>query len=200
MKKMFATTLLLAAIAPPLQAQGLEFSGGVTFSKLSGEAIQDAAQSAGVSFGVDFVIPLGPVALNLGADWSKKGLEDAVSAYDVSYIELPLHVRFPLVGAGPVRLCLIHGPTIGINTGCEVSVDGAAAENCADLVQDPFDPEKIEWAGTGGLGVSFGLGGLAYAGVELKYSVGLSNVSEGSTLAAKNRTFVLTTHLGFDIF
>ena len=40
MKRLFATTLLLAAIATPLQAQGLEFSGGVNFSKLSGDDIQ----------------------------------------------------------------------------------------------------------------------------------------------------------------
>lgn len=200
MKKMFATTLLLAAMATPLKGQGLEFSGGVNFAKLSGADIQNTAQSVGLNFGVDLVIPLGPVGLNLGAGWSQKGVKDAARVIDLSYIEIPVHIRFPLIGAGPVRLNLILGPTIGINTGCEVSVDAAAAQNCADLAMDPFNAEKLEWAGAGGLGLSFSLGGLVYAGVELKYSVGLSNVSEGSSLAAKNRTFALTSHLGFDVF
>ena len=50
------------------------------------------------------------------------------------------------------------------------------------------------------MGLSFSLGGLAYAGLDLKYSLGLSNVSEGSSLDAKNRTFSLTSHIGFDVF
>jgi len=123
-----------------------------------------------------------------------------LSVLDLSYVELPVHLRFPLVGAGPVRLNLVLGPTIGINTGCEVSLDFAAPSDCADLVTGSFDAKKIEWAGVGGLGVSFSLGGIAYTGLDLKYSMGLSNVSEGSPLEMKNRTFSLSSHVGFGIF
>lgn len=204
MKKLSAVAMMLAVTAMPVNAQGLEFSGGVNFSKLSGDAVSAAAQNAGMNFGLDVVIPVGPVGLNLGADWSQKGVEEtvgnAVSVLDLSYVELPVHVRFPLVGAGPVRLNLVLGPTIGINTGCEVVVDAAAAENCADLAAGSFEANTLEWAGTGGLGLSFSLGGLAYAGLDLKYSLGLSNVSQGSSLDMKNRTFSLTSHVGFDVF
>lgn len=201
MKKLSAITLLLFASAAPLKAQGLELSGGVNFASLSGDAV-DAAVNAGLNLGVDFVIPVGPVGLNLGADWSEKGVEDSVAdqVIDLRYVELPVHVRFPLVGAGPVRLNLILGPTIGINTGCEVSVASASPQDCADLAQNPFDAKRLEWAGAGGLGVSFRLGGLAYAGLDLKYSLGLSDVTEGSALDLKNRTFSLTSHVGFDVF
>lgn len=203
MKSMFAIIVAAGLSAAPLHAQGLEFSGGVNFSNLSGDAV-DAAVEAGMNFGLDFVVPVGPIGLNLGAGWSQKGAEEqignAVSVIDLSYVEIPVHLRFPLVGAGPIRLNLVLGPTVGINTGCEVRVDAAAAEACADLAQGAFEAESLEWAGVGGLGLSFGLGGLAYAGVDLKYSLGLSNVSEGSSLDAKNRTFELSTHLGFDIF
>ncbi len=204
LRKLAVATIAFTVWGAPLQAQGLEFSGGVNFSKLSGDDIQNAAQEAGLNLGIDLVIPLGPVGFNIGADWSQKGVEEtvgnAVSVIDLTYIELPLHIRFPLLGAGPVRLNLVLGPTIGINTGCEISIDAAAAQDCADLSQGAFDAEKLEWAGTGGLGLSFMLGGLAYAGVDLRYSVGLSNVSEGSALDLKNRTFALSAHLGFDIF
>jgi len=204
MKKLSAVALVLALTAMPVHGQGLEFSGGVNFSNLSGESIQNAASNAGMNFGLDLVLPLGPLGLNLGADWSQKGVEQTVGSslnvIDLSYIELPVHVRFPIVGAGPIRLNLVAGPTIGINTGCEVRIDLQAAENCEDLAAGSFDTKKLEWAGVGGLGLSVGLGGLAYAGVDLKYSMGLSNVSEGSSLDMKNRTFSLTTHVGFDIF
>jgi hypothetical protein len=204
MNRVLVGMLALAVSAAPIEAQGIEFSGGVNFSQLSGDAIQDAARAAGLNLGLDLVIPLGPIGLNLGGVWSEKGVEttenNSVSTIDLSYIELPLHVRLPLIGAGPVRLNLVLGPTLGINTGCEVSIDAAAAQDCADLAQGAFDAEKLEWAGMGGLGLSFRLGGLAYAGVDLAYSLGLSNVSEGSSLDAKNRTFALTSHFGFDVF
>lgn len=204
MKRMSAmAAFLLAVTAMPAHAQGLEFSGGLNFAQLNGEAI-DAARNTGMNFGLDLVIPVGPIGLNIGADWSQKGARETVAntlqVIDLSYVELPLHVRFPLVGAGPIRLNLILGPTVGINTGCEIKVDAAAAQNCADLAQGAFTAEKLEWAGTGGLGISFSLLGPLYAGTELKYSMGLSNVSEGSSLDAKNRTFMLTSHVGFDLF
>jgi hypothetical protein len=204
MNRVLVGMLALAVSAAPIEAQGIEISGGVNVSQLSGDAIQDAARAAGLTHGLAQVIPLGPIGLNLGGVWSEKGVEttenNSVSTIDLSYIELPLHVRLPLIGAGPVRLNLVLGPTLGINTGCEVSIDAAAAQDCADLAQGAFDAEKLEWAGMGGLGLSFRLGGLAYAGVDLAYSLGLSNVSEGSSLDAKNRTFALTSHFGFDVF
>lgn len=197
MRKSFVLVFLLASGASPVMGQGLEFSGGVNFAKLSGDAI-DAAVNTGMNFGVDLVIPVGPVGLNIGADWSQKGVEEAVAnattVIDLSYIELPLHVRLPLVGAGPVRLNLVVGPTVGINTGCEISIDAAAAQDCAD------DVKGLDWAGTAGLGLSFRLGGLAYAGVDLAYTLGLTDINETAAAALKTRTFTLKSHLGFDVF
>ncbi|MDA0327552.1 MAG: outer membrane beta-barrel protein [Gemmatimonadetes bacterium] len=117
---------------------------------------------------------------------------------DLSYIELPLHFRLPLVGAGPIRLNLVLGPTIGINTGCDIKVDQAAAQACADFV-DGFDVKKLDWSGAAGLGLSFRFGSLAYAGADLKYALGFTSVSETSD-DLKNRAFSLQSHLGFDIF
>jgi hypothetical protein len=194
---------LLAFGASPVMGQGLEFSGGVNFAKLSGEAI-DAAVNAGMNFGVDLVIPVGPIGLNIGADWSQKGVEQAVAnatnVVDLSYIELPLHVRLPLVGAGPIRLNLIAGPTVGINTGCEISIDAAAAQDCADVAQGGFDVKGLDWAGTTGMGLSFRIGSIAYAGLDLAYTFGLTSIDEAAGNALKTRTFTLKSHVGFDVF
>ena len=204
MKRTFALTIGLALAAQSVSGQGLEFSGGANFSKLNSADIQNAVQTSGLTFGMDLVLPLGPLGLNLGADWSQEGVRqeigEAVSLIDLAYVEVPVHLRVPIVGAGPIRLHLVAGPTLGINTGCEITEDLAAAQACADLAEGGFEPEKLEWAGVGGFGVSFGLGSVVYTGVDLKYTMGLSNVSAGSSLDAKNRTFTLTSHVGFGIF
>ncbi len=81
---------ILASTALPIRAQGLEFSGGVNFAQLSGSAVQDAARNVGMNFGLDLVIPVGPLGLNLGAGWSQKGVENTVanstSIIDLTYI------------------------------------------------------------------------------------------------------------------
>ena len=202
MKKTLVLAALLAAGTVPVQAQGLEFSGGVNFAKLSGADIQNAAQNLGMNFGIDLVIPVGPIGLNLGGGWSQKGSEVAEAAsttlLDLSYIEVPVHVRVPLVGAGPIRLNLILGPTIGINTGCELTVDAGTTQKCADAA-DGFSVNQLDWSGAAGLGVSFRLGGLAYAGADLKYALGFTSIDEG-TQDLKNKAFTLEGHFGFDVF
>ena len=202
-KKLFGLVALLAFAALPARSQGIEFSAGVNFSKLSGSVVSDAVRDAGKTFGIDLVIPIGPIGLNLGGSWSQKGVEqtidNAASIIDLTYIELPVHLRFPLVGAGPIRLNLILGPTLGINTGCEITPDAGVAQDCTDLAGG-FDAKGLEWSGTGGLGLSFRLGGLAYAGVELTYAVGLTSVDEAAPQSLKNRTFTLAGHFGFDVF
>ncbi|MDA0327551.1 MAG: hypothetical protein O2958_00865 [Gemmatimonadetes bacterium] len=69
-RNVFVLATMMAFATAPVQAQGLEFSGGVNFSELSGAAIENAARNVGMTFGIDFVIPIGPLGLNLGADWS----------------------------------------------------------------------------------------------------------------------------------
>jgi outer membrane protein with beta-barrel domain len=196
--------LLSAAFSAPAVAQGIEFSGGVNFATLSGSAIENAAKNIGMNFGIDFILPAGPIGLGLGFGWAQKGAEtaDAVAnstLIDLSYIEIPINLRFPLVGAGPVRLNLILGPRIGINTGCEIKADQGALEDCADFAQG-FEVSQLDWSATGGLGVGFSLGGLAYMGTELTYVYGLTSVAPDAIADLKNRAFTLQAFLGFDIF
>lgn len=198
-----ALFVFMAGPVEPAHAQGIEISGGVNFATISGDAVQNAARNLGANIGLDFILPVGPIGLNLGGAFSQKGVEQAVGSatevVDLSYIELPVHLRFPLVGAGPIRLNLILGPTIGINTGCEIKLDTGAAQDCSEGV-DGFSVKNLDWSGAAGLGVSFSLGGLAYMGMDLKYALGLTSVIEESTESVKNRAFGLEAHLGFDIF
>lgn len=186
-------------------AQGLEFSGGVNFSELNGAAIQDAARNVGLNFGVDLILPVGPIGLGVGFDWAQRGVDAAdgvadPTVIDLSYIEVPINLRFPLVGAGPVRLNLILGPRIGINTGCEISIDASPFSECEVADEGNFEPNGLDWSGTAGLGVGFALGGVAYAGTELTYVHGFSDVAPDVAQDLKNRAFTLQAFLGFDLF
>ena len=154
MKRLGAAFALTAALSTPIQAQGIEFSNDVNFAKLSSDAIQNAAQNLDMNFGLDFVIPTGPIALGLGFDWAQKGVETSdglVSSTptDRSYIEILLNLRFPLIGAGPVGLNLVVGPRIGINTGCEIKVDQGALADCAGFAEG-FEVSQFDWSGTVG--------------------------------------------------
>jgi len=202
-RKSFVLVALLALSAAPVRAQGLEFSGGVNFSKLSGEAVQDAARSIGMNLAVGVVIPVGPIGVNLGGAFSQKGAEQTIDGVpktvDLTYIELPFHARLPLIGAGPIRLNVVLGPTLGINTGCEISTDIEATRDCADI--GGINVRGLDWSAAGGLGLSFRLGGLAYAGVDLKYTMGLTDVEDTALFDTyKNRAFTLQGHFGFDVF
>ncbi len=185
-------------------AQGIEFGGGLNFADLSGIDIESTARNIGMNLGLDVILPAGPIGLGLGLDWAQKGLDasEALSdpiLVDLSYLELPLTVRLPVVGTGPVRLNLVLGPRIGINTGCTISVDQSPSEECETFV-DGFEPSDLDWSGTAGLGISFRLGNIAYAGTDLTYVHGFSDVSKAAILDPRNRTFTLQAHFGFDAF
>lgn len=212
MKILRLVVMIMALTALPLQGQ-LEFSGGMNLSELSGAlggaGLQDAANRAGMVFGFDVVLPAGGIGLGLGADWSQKGVEDIITdpgtqqevlrLIDLEYIQIPLHVRVPVVSAGPTTLNLVLGPTFGFRTGCDVTEGAAAITKCGQIADGP-NFKKTDIGGTAGVGLSFALGGIVYAGFDVRYTTGMTSINKISTDALKNRTLSLETHLGFGIF
>ena len=212
MKILRLVAIIMALTALPVQGQ-LEFSGGMNLSELSGAlggaGLQDSANRAGMVFGFDLILPMGGMGLGLGADWSQKGVESIVTdpatqnlvlqQIDLSYIQVPLHVRVPVVSAGPTTLNLVLGPTLGFRTGCDVRQGTAAIEKCGQIANGPSF-KKTDIGGTAGLGLSFALGGIVYAGFDVRYTTGMTSINKLSTDSLKNRTLSLETHLGFGIF
>ncbi len=212
MKMLRLAAMIMALTALPVEGQ-LEFSGGMNLSdlagSLSGSNLDNVGNRAGMVFGFDLVLPMGGMGLNLGADWSQKGVEefltDPATQQDfavllgLQYIEVPVHLRVPVVSTGPVTLNVVLGPTFGFQIGCDVSDGLSAAQDCADIANGP-DLKKTDIGGTAGLGFSFGLGGLVYAGFDVRVTTGLTSISNVSTNSLKNRTFTAQTHIGFAIF
>ena len=212
MKTLRLVAIIMALTTLPVQGQ-LEFSGGMNLSELNGAlggvGLQDSANRAGMVFGFDLILPMGGMGLGLGADWSQKGVESIVTdpatqnlvlqQIDLSYIQVPLHVRVPVVSAGPTTLNLVLGPTFGFRTGCDVTQGTAAIEKCGQIANGPSF-KKTDIGGTAGLGLSFALGGIVYAGFDVRYTTGMTSINKLSTDSLKNRTLSLETHLGFGIF
>lgn len=212
MKTLRLMAIVMALTALPLKGQ-LEFSGGMNLSELSGALggsdLQDAANRTGMVFGLDLLLPLGGFDFSLGADWSQKGVQDIITdpatqqevlrLIDLQYIEIPLHVRIPVLSAGPTSINLVLGPTFGFKLGCDVTEGTAAIEKCGQALNGPkFN--KTDIGGTAGLGVSFALGGIIYAGFDIRYTTGMTSINQVSTDSLKDRTLSIQTHLGFDIF
>ncbi len=212
MKTLRLVAMLLALTALPVEGQ-LEFSAGMNLSDLTGSLggsdLENLGNRAGKVFGLDLVLPMGGLGLNLGIDWTEKGVQDfltdpgtaqeVAALLDLRYIEVPIHLRVPVVSTGPVSLNLVIGPTFGIRIGCELAADLEAAQDCADLANGP-DLKNTDIGGTAGLGISFGLGGILYAGFDVRVTTGLTSISNVSANSLRNRTFTAQTHIGFGIF
>ena len=211
MKTLRLLAMIMALTALPVQGQ-LEFSAGMNLSDLTGSLggteLGNLANRTGRVLGVDLILPMGGLGLNLGVDWTQKGqdflkdpgtAQEVAALLDLRYIEIPLHLRVPVVSTGPVSLNLVLGPTFGFQIGCEVASDLTAAQECADLAGAP-DLKKADIGGTAGLGISFGLGGIVYAGFDVRVTTGLTSISNISANSLRNRTFTAQTHIGFGIF
>ena len=213
MKTLSLVAMITALTALPIEGQ-LEFSGGMNLSELSGALggsnLQGAANRRGFAFGIDLILPIGGPGLNFGADWSQKGVEDviitdpatletATRLIDLKYIEVPIHLRLPIVSSGPATINLVLGPTFGFRIGCNVTQGTDAIQKCGQVPNGP-DFKKTDIGGTAGLGISFGLGGILYAGFDVRYTTGMTSINSISTDSLKDRTLTIQTHLGLGIF
>ncbi len=211
MKTLRIVATILALTALPVEVQ-LEFSGGMNLSDITGSLggtdVENLGNRAGMVFGIDLVIPMGGVGLNLGAGWAQRGVEDFLTnpgtaeevavLLDLRYIEVPVHIRVPVVSSGPVSLNLVLGPTFGFKIGCDVVAAGLSPDQrCAGLAPDL---KKTDIGATAGLGLSFSLGGIIYAGFDVRATTGMTSISNVSANSLKNRTFTAQTHIGFGIF
>ena len=212
MKTLRLVAIISALTALPVEGQ-LEFSGGMNLSALSGalngSSIQDAANRTGVILGIDVILPVGGPGLNFGTDWSRKGVEhiktdpntqeETLQLIGLKYIEVPIHLRLPIVSNGPATINLVLGPTSGFKIGCDVTQGANAIQKCSQLPDGP-DFKKTDIGGTAGLGISFSLGGILYAGFDVRYTTGMTSINNISTDSVKDRTLTIQTHFGLDIF
>ena len=79
------------------------------------------------------------------------------------------------------------GPTFGFRIGCDVTEGLSTAQKCGQVANGPsFKKTDI--------------GGIVYAGFDVRYTTGMTSINTISADALKNRTLSIQTHLGLAIF
>lgn len=169
------------AAAQPAQAQlgvaaGLNFNsmGDIDFGTDVADAEATYENSTGFHFGLFYDLAVGPLAVRPGVFYRQAGkyegvaaLEDEVSAFDLSLIEIPLDLRFRLAALPLIKPYLLGGPVLMLPQG-EGNFDEALND--------------ISFAGNVGAGVEVSLGGIRLM-PEIRYSFGVSNfVKEDPTI------------------
>jgi hypothetical protein len=182
--------LTLAAIAAlalttPAQAQQSKFAGiagGATYGDLEGGVTNTRSRwggMAGVFVGIRNWYTIGV----LEANWVQKGGDST----RVDYIEVPL-----LIGGGTTT---DSGILFRLYTGIGISFPISCSSTSTSSLQDCDQKRGSEWTWPIGLLIGRQLGdGPMFGAADVRYSIGLSDVFEGSQ--ARNRSWQFRLLLG----
>jgi hypothetical protein len=180
-----AHAALAQSATPPTR---IEIMAGVNFAKLSGGG-DDSDNRTGLVAGIGVIKPLADGwAFQPELTYSMKGAKATDVEGDItaklSYIELPLLLRYEVPAQSAVRPFFHAGPALALKVGCSFEVSNgseSASQSCDDFGSDAksFD-----------LGLMFG-GGLAFKQMQhtfsigVRYNLGLLDLADGSD--SKNR-------------
>ncbi|MBV9494091.1 MAG: PorT family protein [Acidobacteria bacterium] len=189
-----------AAAQTTIAPSRFEVMAGVNFAKFDAA---DAGTRAGLVAGVGIVKPLAPTwSLQPELTYSMKGAkgsgDGATITLKLSYLELPLLVRYDLPTQSGVHPFLLAGPALALKLTCDIEgTDGTitVSGSCGNVSGDV----ESEDAKTFDFGAMFG-GGLAFKHLDhlftlgLRYNLGLVDVTDNG--GVKNR--VLSIVGGFE--
>lgn len=185
--------------------------GGVSRATMSGVPVEGAASldpRIGLSLGASATIPMQDnFGLRLDGGYVQKGYSGDLGALEATffldYIELSGTgvVRFT-PSENPVSVYAFAGPSFGFNAKCDASARVSGIEVFEDRDGSTFCGDDV--SGTD-LGVSVGIGtdtaiaeGMAFS-VNLRYTLGLTNVDKTGEEDIKNRSLTLQAGVGFPI-
>lgn len=177
MKKLAIILVLL--LATSAFAQGLTFGvkGGINYATLSGDDVVDAEWKLGFAAGavaafdvMDMLVIQGEVL------YSMKGAEyEGDISTDLTYIEIPVLLKYTIPMEGMIAPNLFIGPSIGIILSAE-----AADEDIKD------DTKSLDYGVVVGAGVDFDLG-TGKVTVDARYNYGLTSIDDsGEEFDIKN--------------
>ncbi len=167
MKKLAIILVLL--LATSAFAQGLSFGvkGGVNYATLSGDDVEDAewklgfAAGAVAAFDVMDMLVIQPEVL-----YSMKGAESEGESFDLTYIDIPVLLKYAIPMEGMVAPNLFVGPLLGIL----LSAD-AAGEDVKDQLK------SMDYGVVFGAGVDFDLG-TGKVTIDARYNLGLASIDD----------------------
>ncbi len=225
MSKVFTLALLTIGLVPVVaQGQGVTFGLKGGFSSGNQDRTVATEAQSGIQWGAFAAIRLSDlIALQPEISMVGKGgeIETSTTSFGIeqSYLDFPVLLKLTVPALSrAIRPVLFVGPVISFELGCEAEsevgdVDGpgdtedtdpADVEGddvtCTDptLGADQFPTKSVEFGALGGAGFDISLGRLVL-GVEARYTLGLTNVSDltgASAETVKNRVFSVVTSVG----
>ncbi|MCK4571978.1 PorT family protein [candidate division WOR-3 bacterium] len=177
MKKLAIVLVLL--LSTSVFAQGLAFGvkGGINYATLSGDDVVDAEWKLGFAAGavaafdvMDMLVIQGEVLYSMkGA-----GYEGDIST-DLTYIEIPVLLKYSIPMAGMIAPNLFIGPSLGILLSAE--------SNDVDVKENT---KSMDYGLVFGAGVDFDLG-TGKVTVDARYNYGLTSIDDtAAELDVKN--------------
>lgn len=179
MKKLAIVLVLLFSTS--VFAQGLAFGvkGGINYATLSGEDIDDASYKLGFAVGAVAAFDvMDMVAIQGEVLYSMKGAEDYPAtgqSTDLTYIEIPVLLKYSIPMAGMIAPNFFVGPSLGILL--------TAEDNEVDVKENT---KSMDYGIVFGAGVDFDLG-TGKVTVDARYNYGLTSIDDsGAELDVKN--------------
>ena len=214
MIRRIVASLVPLLVAAPLMAQTMVgvragLSRATVSPEVEGEGIQDGRQ--GVVAGLDIAFPLAStVELRIGGAYSQKGAsysaELASEGFDdiggsgsieADYVQLSALARIGTPRDGGASVGLLLGPWAASLLSCDASLSLNLGElgsvNESGSCDDP--PKSTDFGIAAGAGVEMAISDGLWLGVDVIYSVGLTNVDETAAEDVKTRHLAIQAGL-----
>lgn len=204
--KNLITAAVAAAALCPLRADAL-FDLGVKAGVNIANADLDVAGApstdaiTGFTGGGFIAIGLGAIELEGDLLFSAKGYgydEDisgaaATVVNNFNYIEIPVLLKWMIIPVGPVKPYLAAGPSLSFLMSAESKTELAGASDTQDI-KDSLG--AADYSAVIGAGVRIGLAVVSLH-AEVRYAIGLADVSDTSGYSLKNNTVSILAGIGF---
>lgn len=201
-----AAALSVALLAPaPAEAQvTLGAAAGVSVASLGGDNVGSADYTTGFTGGAFARFPLaGFISLQPGLYLVQKGTEISeggiTGGISVDYFQVPLLARIGAPTPGPLGASLFLGPSFSFETSCEIGGSAGGVSASVDCADAGLDTKSFDVGLVGGAGLSFGTAGPLSIEVDALFDLGLSSISDVSGVDIKNRSFLLTAGLAWQL-
>ena len=207
------SVFVLTALHNPVSISAqttLAIRGGVSRATMSGleEEGVDLDPRIGLSLGASATIPLQDnFGLRLDGGYVQKGQSGKEDGLEVNlfldYIELSGTGIVSLTPSeSPASIYAFAGPSFGFNTKCEASARVSGIEGVEDLGGSTScgdDVSGIDLGITAGIGADMAIAeGMTFS-VNLRYTLGLTNVDKAGEDDLKNRNLSILAGVGFPI-
>jgi hypothetical protein len=171
--------------------------GGVNIANQSTDGTEPADSRNGMAIGGWVQLPVAPMfSVQPEAYFSMKGDSEEASGVTASinmdYLEVPVLARATFGSPGsPISPSLFAGPSVGFNISSKAKVEGSGSFDGETDVKD--QTKSTDFGLVFGGAVEFG-----NVGLDVRYSKGLTNVSDdSSTGEIKNNVFSILGSLRF---